>query len=304
MSETKLNQSARAQQGAFSVLLRACSAITFPQCTNRFAHLMVILVAFFIATACSDSNKNSTGSGGSPFGGEASQSGIGNSGNGGTSSSENSAPPSGGGSIAAGGTSSCSLLGSTCQAVNDCCYTGRQLYCVSNACTDMWPPTTGGSSSTGGAQSTGGNVATGGVASVCGNGIIERGETCDPPSSCPTTCPGQNACYAAKTTGSAATCDLFCDGLTPVTTCKSGDLCCPYSCNYTNDTDCPNTGGASCSRDSAIDVTNTSGGCNFVSSGTYLWGWSCSGADPNTQGLSCVYGDSTASSTLYCCTSK
>jgi len=35
MSETELIQPARALQGAFSVLLRACSAITFPQCTDQ-----------------------------------------------------------------------------------------------------------------------------------------------------------------------------------------------------------------------------------------------------------------------------
>lgn len=47
-----MNQPTRAQEGAFSVLLRACSAITFPQCTDRVVHFMVALVALVIVAAC------------------------------------------------------------------------------------------------------------------------------------------------------------------------------------------------------------------------------------------------------------
>jgi hypothetical protein len=52
MSETSSRNSARAQQGAFSVLLRACSAITLPQCTHRAVQLLAVMVAFVVAAAC------------------------------------------------------------------------------------------------------------------------------------------------------------------------------------------------------------------------------------------------------------
>jgi hypothetical protein len=52
MSETQTNQSARAQQSAFSVLLRACSAVALPQCTSKLAHFMVTLVAIVATMAC------------------------------------------------------------------------------------------------------------------------------------------------------------------------------------------------------------------------------------------------------------
>ncbi len=312
MSETQLNHPTRAQEGAFSVLLRACSAITSPQCTDRVVHFVMTLAALMVATACSGSNKGTPGSGGSPFGGESSQSSggsvsvVGTSSTGGTnaaglSSSGGLVSVGGSGSVdtsTGGSTGSCTPEGGICQFVW-CC---DGMTCNAGFCRKT--AGTGGSQGTGGAKSTGGNAATGGATSVCGNGVIERGETCDPPSSCPITCPGENACNVAARTGSASTCDLFCGSVSVVTVCKSGDSCCALGCSYSNDTDCPNTGGASCSRDSAIDVTNTSGGCNFVASGTYLWGWSCSGVDPSTQGLSCIYAESAGSSTLYCCTSQ
>jgi hypothetical protein len=73
----------------------------------------------------------------------------------------------------------------------------------------------------------------------CGNGVVEPGETCDPPSSCPV-CNNPYTCYT--TTGSAATCDLVCD--VPVTTCGiDGDSCCAFDnstqgCDTTTDKEC------------------------------------------------------------------
>jgi hypothetical protein len=77
---------------------------------------------------------------------------------------------------------------------------------------------------------------------VCGNNVIEPGETCDPQGKCPT-CNEQYTCYGSK--GSAATCDLICH--LPVTSCGTpGDKCCPFDsaggCDSTSDSDC-NGGG-------------------------------------------------------------
>ena len=45
----------------------------------------------------------------------------------------------------------------------------------------------------------------------CGDSVIELGETCDPPSTCPTACPDDgNPCTVESLTGSAATCDAVC----------------------------------------------------------------------------------------------
>lgn len=71
----------------------------------------------------------------------------------------------------------------------------------------------------------------------CGNGVLEPGETCDPPSSCPTACDDQNVCTTDTLEGSAANCNARCV-FTAITTCQSGDGCCPSGCNANTDTDC------------------------------------------------------------------
>src|SRR5262249_51897722 len=71
----------------------------------------------------------------------------------------------------------------------------------------------------------------------CGNGVIEPGETCDPPSSCPTACDDHDACTIDGTTGSAANCNLACTH-SAIVTCANGDGCCPAGCNANNDSDC------------------------------------------------------------------
>jgi hypothetical protein len=72
----------------------------------------------------------------------------------------------------------------------------------------------------------------------CGNGVVESGETCDPPSSCPTSCDDGDPCTRDQLTGSAANCNATC-GNTAITACTSGDGCCPSGCDFTNDDDCP-----------------------------------------------------------------
>jgi hypothetical protein len=64
---------------------------------------------------------------------------------------------------------------------------------------------------------------------VCGNGVIERDEFCDPPSSCPTTCADDgDACTTEKLVGMANLCDARCLH-TPVLACSGStpDRCCP-----------------------------------------------------------------------------
>jgi hypothetical protein len=77
----------------------------------------------------------------------------------------------------------------------------------------------------------------------CGNGTVEQGETCDPPSSCPTSCDDGESCTEDKLVGSAAACSAVCSN-TPITVCKDGDGCCPAGCGVTTDSDCSSAGGS------------------------------------------------------------
>ena len=82
---------------------------------------------------------------------------------------------------------------------------------------------------------------------ACGNGVIESGEACDPPGSCPASCPPLG-CTRRKLTGSAATCTARCADDVLQTACASGDGCCPPACNANNDSDCACTCGNGRSR--------------------------------------------------------
>jgi uncharacterized protein YkwD len=72
---------------------------------------------------------------------------------------------------------------------------------------------------------------------ACGNGVIDPGETCDPPSSCPATCSDGDPCTMDSLTGSAENCNAACS-YPAITTCSGGDGCCPAGCNSGNDSDC------------------------------------------------------------------
>ena len=71
----------------------------------------------------------------------------------------------------------------------------------------------------------------------CGNNIIDEGETCDPPASCPESCNDGDLCTIDEMTGSADTCDVECS-YTDIVDCTDGDGCCPAGCNNTTDNDC------------------------------------------------------------------
>src|SRR5207244_1069725 len=71
----------------------------------------------------------------------------------------------------------------------------------------------------------------------CGNGVVEAGETCDPPGSCPTlaSCNDGNACTTDLLVGDANTCTAQC-AHGSVSQCSfSSDGCCPSACNFNND---------------------------------------------------------------------
>jgi hypothetical protein len=75
---------------------------------------------------------------------------------------------------------------------------------------------------------------------TCGDRRIGAGETCDPPSTCPTACPDDgDPCTAEQMTGSAAACNTACRHV-PITACSgsAGDRCCPTGCTNTTDFDC------------------------------------------------------------------
>ncbi|HVZ73748.1 MAG TPA: hypothetical protein VHJ20_15320 [Polyangia bacterium] len=77
-------------------------------------------------------------------------------------------------------------------------------------------------------------------AAVCGDGKLEAGETCDPPSTCPVACPDDgDPCTHERLVGDAASCSARCDSV-PVTTCSGAavDLCCPTGCSRATDADC------------------------------------------------------------------
>ena len=74
----------------------------------------------------------------------------------------------------------------------------------------------------------------------CGDGLVGGGETCDPPTSCPTTCPDDgDRCTTERLVGDPARCTAACAHF-PVTACSGAvsDGCCPTGCDASTDTDC------------------------------------------------------------------
>ena len=77
-------------------------------------------------------------------------------------------------------------------------------------------------------------------APICGNGVVEDGETCDPATNCPTSCQADaDLCTAAKLVGDPAACTARC-AQTPIVECgATADQCCPSGCSMAgSDPDC------------------------------------------------------------------
>jgi hypothetical protein len=78
---------------------------------------------------------------------------------------------------------------------------------------------------------------------VCGNGVLEAGETCDPriaggAGACPQSCPSPSACLLRALVGDAAHCSARC-AIALVTACSpQRDGCCPTGCTPASDPDC------------------------------------------------------------------
>lgn len=72
-------------------------------------------------------------------------------------------------------------------------------------------------------------------APVCGNRVVEPGETCD--GQCPATCEDRDPCTADVMAGTGMECSATCMHA-PITAAKSGDGCCPSGQNSTSDGDC------------------------------------------------------------------
>src|SRR6185503_14691560 len=79
---------------------------------------------------------------------------------------------------------------------------------------------------------------------VCGNGILERGETCDPKASCPKSCttppPGPSkrlGCLRVELVGDEDDCSARCV-VQEISACGPNDECCPAGCTSDSDVDC------------------------------------------------------------------
>ncbi|HEV8321937.1 MAG TPA: DUF4215 domain-containing protein [Myxococcota bacterium] len=73
---------------------------------------------------------------------------------------------------------------------------------------------------------------------TCGDGTLDPGETCDPPSACPASCDDSDACTTDTPTGSASNCSAGC-AHNRVTMNADGDGCCPAGADANGDADCP-----------------------------------------------------------------
>ena len=80
---------------------------------------------------------------------------------------------------------------------------------------------------------------------MCGDGVLQPPrETCDPMiaaglgGACPMSCDDGIACTQDRLVGSAAQCNVVCERRA-ITYCQPGDGCCPSSCGFYEDSDCP-----------------------------------------------------------------
>jgi MYXO-CTERM domain-containing protein len=81
-----------------------------------------------------------------------------------------------------------------------------------------------------------------GALATCGDGVVDAGETCDPPSTCPTSCDDGDDCTTDTLTGGPEICNVTC--IHGDVACQSGDGCCPAGCTVDVDADCVGGGSA------------------------------------------------------------
>jgi hypothetical protein len=106
------------------------------------------------------------------------------------------------------------------------------------------------------------------ASSGCGNSVIDPGETCDPPGTCPTSCTDSgDKCMPNVLVGEADTCTAQCQ-VQLITACHDSDGCCPVGCTAANDNDCGAGGGSGGNSDNSNDLV---GGCS-TSPATSLFG--------------------------------
>ncbi len=79
--------------------------------------------------------------------------------------------------------------------------------------------------------------------SICGNAVVEPGEACDVGltagnvGACPIACDDGDACTTDVTLGRRIDCTRSCR-FDPISSCRTGDGCCPAGCNRDSDADC------------------------------------------------------------------
>lgn len=80
-------------------------------------------------------------------------------------------------------------------------------------------------------------------APVCGNGVVEQGESCDKtitagnPGACAAICDDKNACTTDISSGRTDDCTRVC-GFSAIKACAANDKCCPAGCTQETDRDC------------------------------------------------------------------
>lgn len=113
----------------------------------------------------------------------------------------------------------------------------------------------------------------------CGNGVVETDETCDPKASCPTSCDDDDACTMDVLSGSMTTCNATCS-YPAITSCTTGDGCCPSSCTFANDKDCAPS--ASTPLDQRLTSVNITAPAGVMAGGS---NWRIWGAYSNTLAI-------------------
>jgi len=81
---------------------------------------------------------------------------------------------------------------------------------------------------------------------LCGNGMVDQGETCDKaiaagqPGACPVSCDDSVVCTADMLVGDVDSCTAECQN-DEITTPANDDQCCPAGADANNDNDCPDS---------------------------------------------------------------